>query len=264
VTLLQFEIPEPTTQQRRPGRGDGRRDTRGTTGARTPRGRPPAPAPTSTTSSTACTRTPVISAVPCAGRKSPATASTTPTCPTTPSPSISRGGGEWGHRARRGDARAPRVHPTSHAAPATVAPAKAQARLRRRCASSPGPPPRPADARPQVRRRQRGAAQYERRSTKGLFIEIQRGRVTLPREPDRLPRQGLFLDGRITCALIKDTVRGARAQPVRLHGRRGCRGGAWRCHHSPSTFRPTGRGALDLNKLRPGRNRLVQADALSG
>ena len=124
------------------------------------------------TSPTGCARTSAAWRDGCSARASPATASTTPTCPSTTSSSTCTA--EW-------------VHVQEYAAPPEIDRDKAKRRLDEAVevigAVLETPPERVVL---KERRRQRGAAQYERRPQRGDLLRRRRRRPRLPRRPGHL------------------------------------------------------------------------------
>ena len=169
-----------------------------------------------------------------------------------------------GRRARRLHA-----HVQEYAAPPEIDPAKAQARLRAALRVIPEVLQlEPRNVHLKVRRRQRGAAQYERQSTAGRFFEVHEGELRFFVNLTDFLDTGLFLDGRLTRALLRDTARGAHV--LNLFSYTGAatvaagKGGAASTTSVDlsRTYLDWARRNLELNKLKPSRNRLVQADAL--
>lgn len=103
------------------------------------------------------------------------------------------------------------AHVQEYAAPPTVDPALAQTRLTDAMAVIPDALGIPADRVVlKVRRRQRGPAQYERQATTGQFREVREGGLRFLVNLTDYLDTGLFLDHRLTRALIRSVVRGGR------------------------------------------------------
>jgi 23S rRNA (guanine2069-N7)-methyltransferase / 23S rRNA (guanine2445-N2)-methyltransferase len=103
------------------------------------------------------------------------------------------------------------VHVQEYAAPATVAPARAEARLREAMTVLPevlGIPPGKAVLK--VRRRQKGLAQYERQAISGDFHEVSEGGLRFLVNLTDYLDTGLFLDHRVTRAMIRESAAGRR------------------------------------------------------
>ena len=104
-----------------------------------------------------------------------------------------------------------RVVVQEYAAPAEIAPEKAAQRLAEALRLIPSVlEVAPADVFLKVRRRQRGASQYEKQAAAGDFREVHEGDLRfLVNFTDYLDT-GLFLDQRMTRGLIRDLARGRR------------------------------------------------------
>ncbi|HSB79624.1 MAG TPA: bifunctional 23S rRNA (guanine(2069)-N(7))-methyltransferase RlmK/23S rRNA (guanine(2445)-N(2))-methyltransferase RlmL [Candidatus Methylomirabilis sp.] len=101
------------------------------------------------------------------------------------------------------------AHVQEYAAPATVAPARAEARLREAMAVLPEVLGIPAgNVVLKVRRRQKGLAQYERQATTGDFREVSEGSLRFLVNLTDYLDTGLFLDHRPTRAMIRELARG--------------------------------------------------------
>jgi len=161
------------------------------------------------------------------------------------------------------------VHVQEYAAPPRIDPAKARARLDEALRVIPQVlEVAPDDVFLKVRERQRGAAQYQRRAALGVEHEVHEGDLAfLVNFTDYLDT-GLFLASRNVRKLVGDLAKGQAF--LNLFGYTGTasvaagRGGAARTTTVDLSARYlewAGRN-LALNKLRPARNELVEADVL--
>ena len=101
------------------------------------------------------------------------------------------------------------VHVQEYAAPAEIEQLRAQQRLNEALRIIPnvlGLPP--ANVHLKVRKRQRGAAQYTRQDAKGRFLIVSEGDVKFLVNLTDYLDTGLFLDGRLTRALIREAAKG--------------------------------------------------------
>jgi 23S rRNA (guanine2069-N7)-methyltransferase / 23S rRNA (guanine2445-N2)-methyltransferase len=106
------------------------------------------------------------------------------------------------------------AHVQEYAAPATVAPARAEARLREAMAVLPEVLGIPAgNLVLKVRRRQKGLAQYERQAMTGDFHEVGEGGLRFLVNLTDYLDTGLFLDHRVTRAMIRELAAGP-APPI--------------------------------------------------
>lgn len=101
------------------------------------------------------------------------------------------------------------VHAQEYEAPATIDPAKAESRLIDTLAAIPAvldiPP---GQVFLKVRRRQKGTAQYEKQSASGRFHQVEEGGLRFWVNFEDYLDTGLFLDHRLTRALIRERARG--------------------------------------------------------
>ena len=103
------------------------------------------------------------------------------------------------------------VHVQEYEPPSTVDPARAQARLRDVLDAVAGVLGVPSeDVFLKVRRRQRGASQYEVRAGTAEFHEVREAGLRFLVDFEKRLDTGLFLDHRPTRALIRDAAQGAR------------------------------------------------------
>ena len=101
------------------------------------------------------------------------------------------------------------VHVQEYEAPVTVDPVKAEARLIETLAGIPAVLEIPPDqVFLKVRRRQKGTSQYEKQSESGKFYEVEEGGLRFQVNFEDYLDTGLFLDHRLTRALIRERVRG--------------------------------------------------------
>jgi 23S rRNA (guanine2445-N2)-methyltransferase / 23S rRNA (guanine2069-N7)-methyltransferase len=103
------------------------------------------------------------------------------------------------------------AHVAEYAPPATVDPGRAQARLADVMAVVPDVLGIPADRVVlKVRKRQRGVEQYERHAETGGFLEVAEGGLRFLVNLTDYLDTGLFLDHRLTRALVRDLAEGTR------------------------------------------------------
>ena len=101
------------------------------------------------------------------------------------------------------------VHVQEYEAPATVDPVKAETRLIEALAGIPAVLEIPPDqVFLKVRRRQKGSAQYEKQSASGKFHEVEEGGLRFEVNFEDYLDTGLFLDHRLTRALIRERANG--------------------------------------------------------
>ncbi len=161
------------------------------------------------------------------------------------------------------------VHVQEYAAPASIDPAKAENRLIEALAAIPAvldiPP---GQVFLKVRRRQKGAAQYEKQAESGRFYPVMEGGLNFLVNFEDYLDTGLFLDHRLTRALLRERSRGKSV--LNLFGYTGtatvyaASGGA-----ASTTTVDLSRTYLDwaarnlaLNGLSGARHEFIQADCL--
>lgn len=161
------------------------------------------------------------------------------------------------------------VHVQEYEAPMTVDPVKAETRLIETLAGIPAVleiPPEQVFLK--VRRRQKGSAQYEKQSETGHFHTVEEGGLSFQVNFEDYLDTGLFLDHRLTRALIRERAKGRRF--LNLFAYTGtatvyaASGGA-----SSTTTVDMSRTYLDwaarnlaLNGFRGDRHELIQADCI--
>ena len=161
------------------------------------------------------------------------------------------------------------AHVQEYEAPATIDPARAESRLIDVLAAIPAVleiPPRQVFLK--IRRRQKGAAQYEKQADSGRFHEVEEGGLKFWVNFEDYLDTGLFLDHRLTRALIRE--RAAGGSFLNLFAYTGtatvyaAKGGATATTtvDMSRTYLDWARRNLELNGLHGGRHALLQADCL--
>jgi 23S rRNA (guanine2445-N2)-methyltransferase / 23S rRNA (guanine2069-N7)-methyltransferase len=161
------------------------------------------------------------------------------------------------------------VHVQEYAAPAEVEPLRAQQRLNEALRIIPAvlevPP---ANVHLKLRQRQRGAAQYTRQAAHGRFHEVREGDVKFLVNLTDYLDTGLFLDGRLTRAVIREAAKGQSF--LNLFAYTGtasvvaARGGAASTTSIDLSqpYLDWARRNFEINHLQANRNHLIQADVL--
>lgn len=161
------------------------------------------------------------------------------------------------------------VHVQEYEAPSTIDPAKAEARLVETLAAIPVVLEVPQQqVFLKVRRRQKGAAQYEKQAEKGQFHTVDEAGLTFQVNFDDYLDTGLFLDHRITRELIGTWARGksflnlfAYTGAATVHAVRGGATSTTTVDMS-RTYLDWAARNLELNGMQGGAHQLVQADCI--
>ncbi|MGZ8243057.1 bifunctional 23S rRNA (guanine(2069)-N(7))-methyltransferase RlmK/23S rRNA (guanine(2445)-N(2))-methyltransferase RlmL [Methylomagnum sp.] len=161
------------------------------------------------------------------------------------------------------------VHVQEYEAPSSIDPAKAESRLIEALAGLPAvleiPP---AQIFLKVRRRQKGAAQYEKQSESGRFYQVEEGGLKFWVNFEDYLDTGLFLDHRITRQLLRERAEGKSFLNLFAYTGSGtvyaAKGGAASTTtvDMSRTYLDWAQRNLDLNGLRGNRHELIQADCL--
>ncbi|MGO8685279.1 MAG: bifunctional 23S rRNA (guanine(2069)-N(7))-methyltransferase RlmK/23S rRNA (guanine(2445)-N(2))-methyltransferase RlmL [Thermoleophilia bacterium] len=161
------------------------------------------------------------------------------------------------------------VHVQEYAAPAEVEPLRAQQRLNEALRIIPAVlEVLPANVHLKLRQRQRGAAQYTRQAARGRFHEVREGDIKFLVNLTDYLDTGLFLDGRLTRAVIREAAKGQSF--LNLFAYTGtasvvaARGGAASTTSIDlsQTYLDWARRNFEINHLQTNRNHLIQADVL--
>ncbi len=161
------------------------------------------------------------------------------------------------------------AHVQEYQAPATIDPAQAEARLEAALVVIPQVLEIPAEQMfLKMRRRQRGAAQYEKLGTTGKFYRVSEGGCEFLVNFTDYIDTGLFLDHRLIRSMIRELAGGRRF--LNLFGYTGtatvyaARGGAagTTTVDLSATYLDWARRNLELNGIDEDRHQLVQADCL--
>lgn len=162
------------------------------------------------------------------------------------------------------------VHAQEYQAPASVAPADARRRLAEARAVLPqvlGIPPERVVLK--LRRRQKGSDQYRRLAERGRFLEVREGPCRLLVNLEDYLDTGLFLDHRLTRALVAELAAGRRllnlfayTASASVHA---ALGGALETLSVDlsNTYLDWAQRNFELNGMDLRRHRLVQADCLA-
>jgi 23S rRNA (guanine2445-N2)-methyltransferase / 23S rRNA (guanine2069-N7)-methyltransferase len=161
------------------------------------------------------------------------------------------------------------VHMQEYAAPATVDPAGAEGRLIEALAATLAVLEIPPEQlRLKVRRRQKGTAQYEKQAESGQFHIVEEDGLKFRVNFDDYLDTGLFLDHRLTRALIRERSRGksflnlfAYTGTATVHAAAGGAVATTTVDMS-HTYLDWAARNLELNRFRGDRHQLIQADCL--
>jgi 23S rRNA (guanine2445-N2)-methyltransferase / 23S rRNA (guanine2069-N7)-methyltransferase len=161
------------------------------------------------------------------------------------------------------------VHVQEYEAPSTVDPARAEGRLIDVLAAIPAVlevPPQQVFLK--IRRRQKGTAQYEKQSETGRFYPVEEGGLKFWVNFEDYLDTGLFLDHRLTRALIRERAAGksflnlfAYTGTATVYAAKGGASATTTVDMS-RTYLDWARRNLELNGIRGERHELVQADCL--
>ncbi len=162
------------------------------------------------------------------------------------------------------------VHAQEYEAPGSVDPRAASRRRAEALAVLPEVlDADPADIHFKTRRRQRGAAQYEREEAAGEFVEVGEGGLRFLVKLGAYLDTGLFLDHRITRGLIRDLARGRRflnlfgyTATATVYAAAGGASATITVDLS-ATYLDWARRNLELNGFRGRTHALVRADCLA-
>jgi 23S rRNA (guanine2445-N2)-methyltransferase / 23S rRNA (guanine2069-N7)-methyltransferase len=161
------------------------------------------------------------------------------------------------------------VHVQEYEAPSSIDPARAEGRLIDALAAIPAVleiPPQQVFLK--IRRRQKGTAQYEKQAESGRFFQVEEGGLKFWVNFEDYLDTGLFLDHRITRALIRERAEGksflnlfAYTGTATVYAAKG-EASATTTVDMSRTYLDWAQRNLELNGLRGDRHELVQADCL--
>jgi 23S rRNA (guanine2445-N2)-methyltransferase / 23S rRNA (guanine2069-N7)-methyltransferase len=178
--------------------------------------------------------------------------------------------GEGAKNGAGGETRQLWVNVQEYEAPASVDPAKAESRLIEALSAIPAALEIPAERMVlKVRRRQKGAAQYEKQADQGKFHVVEEGRCRFYVNFEEYLDTGLFLDHRPTRLMIGQMAKGKRflnlfayTGSATVHAAVGGAIATTTVDMS-NTYLDWAKHNLELNGVRDRRHEFVQADCLA-